>query len=808
MPSDLRYALRMLVKSPGFTAVAILTLALGIAANTAIFTVANALLLRPLPYAEPDRLTLVSGFPASDRSDNGLISFPFFTLLNAHAHSFSGLAACTFESFSLTGNGDAEQLAAARVSSSFFDVLGLHPILGRTFLAKEDQPGAKPVVLISYELWVRAFGSTADIGGRNIMLDSGDFTVIGVLPAGFGLSLLGPHVDIWAPRVVDLKLVTPARVHAGGRYFNVVGRLAPGVSREQARAELEVLYRQYQHDNPGNYDSTMNLVMHANDLQDRLVANVRPTLLILSAAVGFVLLIACANVASLLLSRAPGRKKEFALRTALGASRAALIRQLLTESVLLATSSGVVGIGLGQLGTRLLSTLSQSNLPQAASARMDLRVLVFTAAISVISGVLFGLTPALQLSRPDLNTALRDEGRGSTGNRRRSYARSALVVSQVALSMILLVGAGLLIRSFIRLRGASPGIDPKNVLTMQMMLSPVKYGQRQQTIGFSDNVLRSVQTLPGVEAVAISSALPVNPTHGTPALFEGQPAMVLGQRPILNLQAISPDYAKVMRIPLLAGRLFTQHDDAKAPPVAIVNQSAARRFYPNENPLGKRVWVGNLPNPFEIVGVMGDTKNVNLATPPQPELILPLPQLPWPLLYLCVRTTGDSHGLISAVRGRVASVDRDQPVTFVQTMEERLESSSAQPRFMMFLLGVFSATAFILAMVGIYGVIAYTVAQRTQEFGIRMALGAARTDIFRLVVGHGLSLTSIGLLTGFAASVAFTRVMSTLLYETSATDPITFGASAALFMGVALIASYLPARRATRIDPTGALRAE
>ena len=798
----MRYALRILLKSPGFTAMAILTLALGIGANTAIFTIANALLLRPLPYKDPDRLVRI----ATEHNQVGLLSLPYFTAVRDHNRSFSSVAAYGQESFNLTGRGEAEQIGAERVTWNLFDVLGVRPIAGRTFRPEEDQPGGNPVVMISSELARRLFNSDANAIGKNLSLDSKDYTVIGVLPAKFSAPLLGRKLDIFAPRLTEMSIVTPARIQIGGMYFEGVGRLKPDASIEQAQAEIEVLYRQYKHDKPGNFDATVNVTMTVMALQQNLVANVRPTLLILSAAVGFVLLIACANVASLLLSRALGRRKEFAVRTALGASRGALIRQLLTESVLLAVAAGAIGIALGQAGTRLLAIYSTSNFPQMADVSMDLRVLAFTLAISIASGVLFGLTPSLQLSRPDLNTMLRDEGRGSTGSRHRERARGLLVVAQVALAMVLLVGAGLLARSFLRLRTASPGFEPRGTLTMQTYLPPSRYPLARQKIAFYTTALRNMHAVPGVEAASISTALPVLANHGTPFLFEGQPVVPLGRRPVALIQSISPDYPKTMGIAVVAGRTFNDHDDADAQPVALVNQAIVRQFWANQNPLGKRVLIGNLPKPFEVVGVLGDAKNNGLGVAPGTEVFVPYPQLASPQLYLSVRTSLEPHTLASALRGQVAAADPDQPLTEIQTMEERLESASASPRFTMLLIGIFSATAFILAVVGIYGVIAYSVAQRTQELGIRIALGADNRDIFRLVIGGGMALTLIGIGIGLAGSIALTRVMSAMLYQTSATDPAILGASAGLFLGVALVAGYLPARRAMKIDPTEALR--
>ena len=806
MPPNLRYALRVLRKSPTFSVVAILTLALGIGANTAIFSVVNALLLRPLPYSQPDRIVVLAGATFDAAGSWGRLSLPFFKVVEEHNRSYSAVAACIYDSFNLTGRGEPEQLSASRVTWKFFDVLGVEPIAGRAFSQEEDQPGGKPVVLLSYKLATRLFENPTKAVGEHIMLDGQDYTVIGVLSPRFVFGLFGGERDVWAPRVFDMNSISIARVGLGGAYFNLIGRLRPGVAMDQAEAELRVLYRQYQQQSPGNFDATLNLRMRVAKIQDELVLNIRPTLLILSAAVALVLLIACANVASLLLSRAVGRRKEFSIRTALGASRASLIGQLLTESALMALAAGAAGIALGYAGTRILASLDDQRLP--GDIPVDLGILAFALAISLLSGLLFGLAPSLHLSNADVHTGLREESRGSTRNRGQGRARSALVVMQVALSIVLLVGSGLLIRSFVRLRSAPPGFDPKNLLTMRINLAPARYTNAARSIGFYNSAIEHVQSVPGVEAVAISTAIPTNATHSTPVLFEGQPAVILGQRPIVDIQQISPDYTRVMRVPVLAGRMFSEHDDAHAPMVALVNQTAVRRFWPNENVLGKKVWIGTMKNPFEVVGVLGDTKNNGLAAATEAEVFMPLPQLVSPYVCLTVRAAIDPHSLVSAVRNQIAAADRDQPVTGVMTMEEFLETQSSQSRFATVLLGAFSGIAFILAVIGIYGVIAYSVAQRTQEMGIRIALGARNIDILRLVIGNGVALTGIGILIGLIVSVAGTRLMTSLLFQTSATDPLTFLTSAAIFVTVAFIASYVPARRATRIDPTTALRAE
>jgi putative ABC transport system permease protein len=793
----------MLSKSPGFALAAVMTLALGIGANSAIFTVVNTLLLRPLPYADPDRLALLF---ADRRGQLQGFSYLRYTLLREQSRAFSGVAVFAGDTLNLTGRGDPEQLSSARVSANFFEVLGVRPVLGRAFARSGDQPDAKPEVLISHSLWMRRFGAAKDIIGESMALDGGDYTVIGVLPANFVFSQLGPEVDIWSPRIFEHSLASAERVRLGVGYLYGVARLKPGSTRDQAQAEMDVLNREYQHDNPGRPDVDPNQEVVVKDLREQVVANFRPALLVLMGAVGFVLLIACANVASLLLSRALGRKKEIAVRSALGASRGALIRQLVIESLLLAVASGALGILLSLGATRFLSTLAVSSLPRIADVHVDVWVLAFTAGISILSGVLFGMVPALQLSKPDLNSVLRDEGRGSTGSRHRNHARSLLVIAQVALSMVLLVGSGLLIRSFARLQTVNLGFDPAQVLTMRIALPPTKYAAAQQMISFYNRTLQQIGNLPGVRAVTISSALPLNPSRRSPMLPEGQPIVPFGQRPILGVQTISPEYARVLHLPLLRGREFTDHDNADAPGVAIVNEAAVRRYWPNDNPIGKRIWLGQRPQPVEVVGVFGDVKNVTLGEDASPEVMLPFPQLPWQLLNLSVRTAGDPKSLLPTIRRQISGIDQDQPLTNVQTMEELVGSASAQPRFTMLLLGMFSATALILAMVGIYGVIAYSVAQRTQELGIRMALGAGQDDVLKLVVGHGLRLTLAGIGIGLVGAIALTRLMSSLLYQTSATDPTAFVVSALLFTAVALLASYLPARRAAQIDPTEALR--
>jgi len=800
---DLRYALRVLAKNPGFTAAAILTLALGLGANTAIFTVANSVLLRPLPFAHPERLLLVSLAASENHSELSPMSWLRYTTIRDRNRSFSGIAAFTNETFSLSGHGDPVEISSARVSGNFFDVLGVHPALGRSFLPDEDQPSAANVTLVSHSFWIRTLGGARDAVGQHLTLDTRDYTIIGVLPENFQFSLLGRDVDLWAPRVYDLNLVTPQQVERGSGFLTAVARLRPGITRDQAQADLDILNQQYQRVYPGRPDSDTRRVVDASDLRDQLVANVRPAVLLLATAVALLLLIACANVASLLFSQALGRRKELAVRAAIGASRAVIVRQLLVESTLLGVIGGAAGALLAMwsisavAGTTLAETIGEIHV--------DYRVYAFTALVSLASGVLFGLLPSLLLSRPDLSQVLRDEGRGSTGGRARSRARNALVVAQVALSMLLLIASGLLLRSFIRLQTTSSGFNPDRVVTMRIELPPARYGKPSQMIAFYREALRHVTALPGVEAAAISSALPANPMRFAPVRFEGQAELPLARRPIVCIQAVSPGYTRTLRVPLLHGRSFTDGDDATAPRTVVVNETLARRFWPNQDAIGKKVWVGTLA-PAQVVGVLADVKNISLAADTNPEVFLPFPQLAWAHLNLSVRTSNDPARIIPAIRREIASIDRDQPITGIQSMQQLLDASASDRRVTIVLLAGFAATALLLALVGIYGLVAYSMTQRRGEFGVRIALGASRADILRLVLGEGLRLTLYGIVIGVIGSLALTRALSSMLYKTTATDPLTFLASIALFLLAAAAASFRPARRAANIEPTEALR--
>jgi putative ABC transport system permease protein len=792
----------MLSKNFGFSLAAILTLALGIGANTAIFTVTNALLLRPFPYRDPQRLVSVD---AKDKTTDFGITLLRYELVRDRSQSLQAVAAWTNDNANFTGHGEPLQAPLVRVSPNFFLTLGVQPQLGRTFTEDEGRPEGKPVVIISDFMWHSRFGGDRNVIGQAIALDTTPHTIVGVLPAGVQFPFVGP-ADIWTPRYFEYSLMTPQRLRMGVGYLNILARLRSETTLEGAGAELAVLNQQYRQQNPAAPDSDPALAMTADPLRNLVAAGVRGKVFMLSAAVALVLLIACANVASLLLSRALVRGREIAVRTALGASRRVVMRQLLTESMLLALAGGVLGAGLSWVGTRALVTWGASQLPQGIPIEIDVRVLLFTLGSSLLAGIFFGAFPALQLSRIDINTSLRDEGRGTSAGRARMQMKSVLVVGQVALSLLLLIGAGLLLRSFGQLLHIDPGFDAHSVLTMNVSLPTVKYAKPAQQIAFFDEMLRRVSVVPGVRNAAISAALPLSWKRITPVLPEGQPNVPLAGRPFVDIEAISPQWFQTMRVPLRAGREFTDADSAESPKVVIVNETFARRFWPNQNPLGRHVIVGRWPDPAEVIGIAADVRNKGLAQNTQAQLYLPFVQLPWADMNLLVRTIVPPQGLTSAVRAQISAVDPDQPVAGIQTVAELVNSSLAQPRFTMLLLGIFSATALALSVIGIYGVLSYWVAQRRYELGIRLALGAQPTDILRVVVRQGFMLAIAGIAIGLIAALLLTRLMSSLLYQVGTLDLMTFTITPLLFLSIALIASYLPARSAMSVDPAEALR--
>jgi len=805
MPSllrNLRYALRMIRNNPGFTAATVLTLALGIGANTAIFSVTNALLLRPFPYRDPAQLVAVQ---TRDRKGDRPSNLIRYEALRDRAKSFEQAAVWAPDDLNLTGDNNPVQVPVIRVSANFFSLLGVRPELGRDFTAEEGRPEGKPVAILGNAFWHARYQGDPNIVGRTINLDTVATTVIGVLPANVQFPFVGP-ADVWTPRYFEYSLMPTERLRLGVGYLYVLARLRPGVTLQQANAELSVLNEDYRKQNPSLPDASADTGMTALPLRELVVGDLRSKVLMLLAAVGLVLLIACANVASLLLSRALARRREVAVRAALGAGRATIVGQLLTESLVLALMAGALGAVLGWGATRALMAWGSGQLPPDIPVGMDLRVLGFTLGISALAGLLFGIAPALQLARVDLNSALREEGRGASAGRARTRLKDLLVVGQVALSLLLLIGAGLLMRSFARLLQADPGFEPHNLLTMNISLSTERYAKAAQQTAFFDDVLRRVAAVPGVRSTAISAALPLSFIRITPVLPEGQPEAPLAQRPFIDIEAVSPGWFGTMRVPLRAGRGFNASDQAQSPPVIVVNESFARQFWPGESPLGKHVTIGKRPVPALVVGVAADVKNRGLEADPQPQLYLPFAQLPWGEMNLIVRTAVPPQTLAANIRAQIAAIDADQPVTKIQTVDELMDSARTQPRFLLALVGAFSATALILAIIGIYGVLSYSVAERQYEFGIRLAMGAERSDILRLVLRHGFALALFGIAAGLAGAFALTRLLGTMLYKTGGHDPLTFVAAPLVFLGIALAASYLPARRATKVSPMETLR--
>ena len=822
---DLAYALRTMRKNPAFAVVAVLTLALGIGGNTAIFTVIHAVLLKPLQYRDPDRLVYFSVHNPRQNAPDSPFGQMRLEEMRAAARSFTGLGAFlhSAENLTLSGAGEPAALKGARVSANFLDILGVRPMLGRSFLPEEDKPGGRPVAMISERLWRLRFGGDPLIAGKTATLDSTPYTMIGVLPAGFEFPIAG--VDVWVTKPSEWSIL-PSR-YWGVPVLAGFGRLKPHVTLEQAGAEMEVLNRQYIRSHPANKfeeGATIRVVW----LRDRLVSNVRTMLWLLLGAVGCVLLIACANVASLLLARATSRSREFAVRAALGAGRGRLIAQLLAESLLLAVAGGALGVLLAQWGLSAIATSSalvpkgvtSLYLPGAEAIRLNGAVLGFTVALSIATGVLFGLFPSLQVSRPDLADVLRESGagagRGSSGGHGMLgvSTRGLLVVGQVALSIVLLIGAALLMESFARLHSVDPGFQAANLLTMKIALPPARYDTNEKKAAFFEELAGRVGAVPGVRGATMAMSLPTTVWIRTNISAKGQPEPN-NSEPALSavIQSVTPGYFHTLGIPLQRGREFGAPDDTPgAPPVVMINESLARRLWPEyprgPNPVGQYIREGydKALGWLEVAGIVADIHEGGLASGAVPEFYLPCVLHPPQTAYLAVRTAGDPLRFVNAVRSQVLAIDRDQAVSEVRTMDAVLGAALGQRRLTMLLLGLFAGVALLLAVVGIYGVIAYSVAQRTQELGIRRALGAQRGDILRLVIGQGMGLTLGGVALGLGGAFALTRVMKGLLFHLSASDPVTFAGVPLLFVLVALAASFIPARRATRVDPMTALR--
>jgi putative ABC transport system permease protein len=800
---DLRFGVRMLLKHPDFTLIAALTLAVGVGANTSIFSIVNAVLLRPFPYQAPERLVIVQ----EGESGGGFSpSYPNFVDWRAQNTAFASIAAVRQnESFNLTGAGEPERLQGQLVSAEFFSMLGIKPLVGRDFLPEEDRAGATPAVILSYGFWQRRFGNDPGIIGQQLTLNDQSYTIVGITPPDFRYGL---EVDVTVPFGLQTQRFSRRGADPG---TGVVARLKPHVSQQQGESDLNMVAARLEQQYPATNKGRRVLL---TPLHESFVGDVRRPLLILLGAVGLVLLIACANVANLLLVRASARQKEMAVRVALGASRATLVRQLLTESVLLAASGAALGILLAFWGGSFIAAQLPNGIPRLQEANVDARVLVFTLAVSLLTGLLFGLAPALQASRPNLTEGLKEGDRGSSGRRQR--LRSVLVVGEVALTLTLLVGAGLLIQSFRRALEVNPGFKPQNLLTMQVSVNKPNGEQNgQQVANFFEQLQQNVRNLPGVKSVAVSNGIPFGSTNFPPFLIEGRP--VTDGKPSGLRYHVSPTYFQTMGIELLKGRLFTAGDTPNTPMVVIIDEVLAQRYFPNEEPLGQRLKPSADAPSWEIVGVVRHAEPNSLdAQGPAPAQFylnfdqIPVERLPGYVrrLNLLTRTEVEPLSLTAAVRAQVAALNKDQAVFNVRTMEQAVAQSVAPRRFSMLLLSVFAVVALALASLGIYGLMSYVVAQSTREIGVRMALGAEVSDVLKLALGQGMKQALVGVALGLVASLALTRMMKTLLFGVSATDPLTFAAIALLLTGIALLACWLPARRATKVDPIIALRAE
>ncbi|HEX5760842.1 MAG TPA: ABC transporter permease, partial [Thermoanaerobaculia bacterium] len=794
---DIRFALRSLRRSPGHTAAALLALALGIGANAAIFSVVYGVLLEPLPYPSPERLVMLIDSNPTRGFDRFSSSPPNFVDWRDQSRSFSGMAALTRANPSLTGGGvEPERLEGAQVSAGFFETLGVPPALGRGIGAADDRPGAPKVAVLSHGLWRRRFGADPAIVGRAVELDGSPHTVVGIAAEGFQFP---SRVEVWQPLALE---ITPDM--RGAHFVGVAARLKPGVSLERAQAEMSVIAGRLEKQYP---DSNTGWGVNVIPTRELVVEDVRPALLVLMATVAVVLLIACANVANLLLARMASREREVAIRTALGAGRGRLIRQFLTESVLLALAGGALGLLLALWGVRALVAMNADNIPRAAEIGLEPPVLLFTLALAVLTGLVFGLVPALHAARPDLQGSLKEGGRGAgTGVRARS-ARGALVVVEVALTLVLLVSAGLLLRSFAGLSGVSPGFETAGVLTLEVNLPESRYpdeeeeGESSKVAAFYDQVLADVRAIPGVRSAGAGYPLPLGGSGFVLAfVVEGRPEPPPGQEPNSHIRFVTPGYLETMSIPLLRGRRLLASDREGALPVMVVNRTMAEKTWPGEEALGKRLTFGD-PEDEDVewrtvVGVVGDVRHEALATEPAAETYVPIGQAPSSAATLVVRTDGDPMRLAAPVREAVRRADPDLPVFAVLPLAEVVAQSLAEQRFRTILLALFAGLALVLASVGVYGVISYGVTQRRHEMGLRMALGARREQVQRLVVGQGLRLVLTGAAVGLVGAFLATRLLASFLYGVRATDPLTFAAVPALLAGVALFASWLPARRA------------
>ncbi|HXD33776.1 MAG TPA: ABC transporter permease [Pyrinomonadaceae bacterium] len=806
---EIRYAIRGLLKQPVFTAIAVITLALGIGANTAMFSVINAVLLRPLPYHEPHRLVTIW----EESPQRGMYEVPvsFANLRDwvDQNHTFDQISAYTFTNLNLTGAGEPARLSTVRSSANLFSLVGATPLLGRAFLPEEDKEGANRVVILGHGLWQSRFGSDTRIIGQSLTLNNQSYTVVGVMspgfqfPVGFGYmgKVLNESIDLYVP------IAATSQESARGSYsFFSLGRLKPGVTIDQARADMTAIESRLEQQYPdGNSGVGISLV----PTQEQTVKEIRPALLVLLGAVAFLLLIACANIANLLLARAASRQKEMSIRAALGASRRRVLRMLLTESLILSLAGGCLGLLLAFWGTQALMALAPDNIPRMNEVGVDARVFGFTLAVSLITGIVFGLIPALHAAKPDLNAALKEGSKGSMGSPAGKRTRSLLVTVEVALSLVLLIGAGLMIKSFLRLQQMNLGFNPDHVLSVSLSLSRSRYSEDRQQAAFFQEALERLKSLPGIRSAGATTGLPLTlQLSGSDFRIEGQPEPEAGKEMIINTRSVSPGYFETLGISLIKGRDFDNRDKSDAPGAAIINHDLARIYFSNEDPIGKRITFDDGQSWMSIVGIIGDVKQLGLDSSAKPEVYFPYLQVASPSMSIVVRTASDPLGLAAAVKSQIRMVDKDLPINEAKTMQQLLADSLSGRRFNMLLLTVFAMVALVLAIVGIYGVMSYTVTQRTHEIGLRVAIGAQPGDVFRMVIGQGMKLALIGVAFGLVGAFGLTRLMTTMLFGVEPTDPVTFAGIAVLLTSVALVACYLPGRRAMKVDPLVALRYE
>ncbi len=809
MIADLKYALRTLIKAPAFTLIAVLTLALGIGANSAIFSVVDTVLLRPLPFPKSDQLVKIWSNNLKDEPNGRYTSsFPNFHDYREQSRSFTGMAAYTGAGAVLSSDGTAKELSGVAVDGDFFEALGIKPMLGRGFTPEELKVGGPSVVVFTHATWQKAFGGNRRIIGQQVMFSGRSTTVVGVMPPGWKFPVDQDQVEYVTPLQPLVAQEVPRR---GSSFLKLVARLKPDVTAKQAEAEMAPIAARLAEQYP---DYNMNRGIRVVPLLEDVVGNVRPALLILLGAVALVLLIACANVANLLLARAAARSREIGIRTALGASRARIVRQLLAESFLLALLGGAGGLLLAWWGVDVLGALGPRNVPRLGEIQINASVGVFTFALAVLSTIAFGLVPALQVSRSNVSETLQQGSKGSTGGLHGTRVRAFLVISQVSLSLLLLAGAGLLIKSFFNLRATSPGFDPTRLLTLDQVLPRARYPEPDQWRRFYEQLIPKLAGLPGVESVSAANPLPFGGNDsGTSFTIAGQPAIAPGNHPDASDLTIAPGYFRTMKVPLRSGRDFDARDNEKAAKVAMVNETFVRRYLPNVNPIGQRILLdrpdGSAPLPLEIIGVVADTKQNELGAPSLPEFYRPFMQNPERRLWFVVRSATEGVGGIqTAIARAIHQIDPEVFVGEVTPMQNLLGEQLARPKFNMTLLGVFAAVAMILAAIGIYGVIAYSVAQRTREIGIRMALGAQRADMLTMILRQSLTVVAIGMAVGLLAALGATRLLASLLYGVGANDVLTYAAVVFLLGGAALLASYIPARRAMKVDPMIALRYE